>query len=465
MKKIVYIFFAFFLLIPINVAASSSKVSFGYVPSVNKFDYFALLFYVENLSCLKGNINFDPDVFYNGGYTYGNGWSDFNIYPAGTITIDSCCETCTSKQIIDKTEMYHIDLWVKGSARTFPSSTITFTPIYAEDINGNSVEVNSLSSIARQTDYSNPSTILSPNNNLVDIIINEWELSPAFNKTTLEYNLTVPYKVTEVPIIPRIENSLAKYKVSGNKNLQVGINTTNIEVTAQNGKIKNYKINITRQPISNNNNLKMLNTKTLFLNENFYKDLQDYTVTVPYKTNELTIYATSEDENATINIIGNHNFVVGDNVVVVEVTSEDSQIKQYKIKVTRQEKSSNNNLKRIVIEELDRTINVYGNRTDYGISFNKKISEVTLNVTSEDENATVKIEKSYMLKQNDNKITIEVIAENGESKSYTINLKKQTLTLPIVLTIGLPIIGIFLFIVIYINRSKRKVINVLKTTT
>ena len=462
MKRIIFTVLGLFLLFPINASASVPSVSFGYVPVVSKYDNFDLLFYVENLSCLNGYISFDPDIFYNGGYTYGNGWSDFLPYPAGTITIDSCCDTCTSKAIIEKTEMYNIQLWVKASARTFPSSTITFTPIYAEDINGNSVEVNSLSAITRQLNYSNPGATLSPNNNLLSLTIAEGELDPVFNKNILEYDVTIPYSVKQVNIVPKVENYLAQYKIVGDKEFRVGLNVVTVVVTAQNGTTKNYKINITRKPINSNNNLKSLVTEVFSLNEEFDKNIQEYTVTVPYKNTKLIFAAIAEDDGTVIDIIGNNNFVVGDNEVLVKVTSEDGHIKQYKIIATRMESSSNNNLKNIKINELNKTINIRENKNDYSVTVDKDIDVVTLTAMRADENAIIKLEDSYSLKQLNNKIIIEVVAENGDAKNYTITINNKENKVPVFIDLGLPIITIIIFMVFYISINREKISRLLK---
>ena len=94
-----------------------------------------------------------------------------------------------------------------------------------------------------------PSPILSNNNYLSSITIDNYILSPVFDKNILEYNIIVPNKVTSVSILAITEHEKAHYIVLGGTQLAVGNNEATILVTAENGCTKTYTIMIKREAL------------------------------------------------------------------------------------------------------------------------------------------------------------------------------------------------------------------------
>ena len=85
----------------------------------------------------------------------------------------------------------------------------------------------------------------SKNNNLKSLSIEGYQLSPTFNKNTLEYNVEVPNYVTKVKINATKEDSTASIQGTGEREVSEGKNKLEIKVTAQNGSVKTYVINVT----------------------------------------------------------------------------------------------------------------------------------------------------------------------------------------------------------------------------
>ena len=85
----------------------------------------------------------------------------------------------------------------------------------------------------------------SKNNNLKSLSIEGYQLSPTFNKNTLEYNVEVPNDVTKVKINAIKEDSTASIQGTGEREVSEGKNKLEIKVTAQNGSVKTYVINVT----------------------------------------------------------------------------------------------------------------------------------------------------------------------------------------------------------------------------
>ncbi len=91
--------------------------------------------------------------------------------------------------------------------------------------------------------------------------------------------------------------------------------------------------------LSDNAKLKSLKISGYKLNESFSSSKTSYTAKVPYETKKVSIVATASSGKAKIKSVeGNTNLKVGSNTVVVTVEAENGTQKEYKIKITRQEK-------------------------------------------------------------------------------------------------------------------------------
>lgn len=86
----------------------------------------------------------------------------------------------------------------------------------------------------------------SSNNYLSNISVKGYNLNKPFIKERLTYFVTVPNNVKSLNISTTKENSNASVNISGNSNFSVGVNKVLITVTAEDGRIKNYRIYVTR---------------------------------------------------------------------------------------------------------------------------------------------------------------------------------------------------------------------------
>ncbi len=83
---------------------------------------------------------------------------------------------------------------------------------------------------------------LSSNSNLGSLSVGGYQLSPDFNKETLDYSVEVPSSVEKVNIIGGTEDSKASAGGFGEKDVAEGENSFQIVVTAENGTTKTYNI-------------------------------------------------------------------------------------------------------------------------------------------------------------------------------------------------------------------------------
>lgn len=82
----------------------------------------------------------------------------------------------------------------------------------------------------------------SKNNNLSKLSVEGYELSPGFNKDTLEYTVELPSNIESIKVSATTQDSKAKVSGTGDISVSEGENKIDILVTAENGSTKTYTI-------------------------------------------------------------------------------------------------------------------------------------------------------------------------------------------------------------------------------
>jgi hypothetical protein len=153
----------------------------------------------------------------------------------------------------------------------------------------------------------NTSEKASDNANLKALNVSAGELTPAFSPAVTSYNVTVTNDVTELWVQPSLADSKATYVVKGSANMQVGANTRTIVVTAENGNVKSYTVNIirldengqvpgTETPPDVTNSIEVTaNGDTLYIDEDFSDvELPAGFEIIDYVYNDSTVPALSD---------------------------------------------------------------------------------------------------------------------------------------------------------------------------
>lgn len=86
---------------------------------------------------------------------------------------------------------------------------------------------------------------VSKDNTLKELSIEGYTIE--FNKEKIEYSIEVDNLVDNIKVNAKTNDGNATYEVVGNTNLKVGQNTVKVNVTAENGSVKTYVINVTRK--------------------------------------------------------------------------------------------------------------------------------------------------------------------------------------------------------------------------
>lgn len=141
----------------------------------------------------------------------------------------------------------------------------------------------------------------SKNNYLSSLAVEGYELSPAFDKNTLEYSLELDSTIETVNVTATPEDKTASIKGTGSIELVEGINKVEVLVTAQNGNVKTYVINI---------NVEEKNPIDVELDGKHYTVVKrKNTLTIPENFTETTVTINNEEVPALYNQITKYTLV------------------------------------------------------------------------------------------------------------------------------------------------------------
>lgn len=184
----------------------------------------------------------------------------------------------------------------------------------------------------------------SSNNYLRELTVKEGNIK--FDKNTLNYSLVTDTDSVEITAIA--EDLKAKVSGGGKITLKDGINVILVVVTAENNSTRQYTIQVTKtddlSSFVSSNNLSALKVNGYSIN--LSNDNLEYEVNT--NDDKLDLDYILEDNNSNIEILGNENLNDG-SVVTLKVTASDGNVKEYKLKVSKQNvasesKSSSNTL-------------------------------------------------------------------------------------------------------------------------
>ena len=95
-----------------------------------------------------------------------------------------------------------------------------------------------------------------------------------------------------------------------------------------------------QESASENANLAIMKVSPGTLTPSFDTGITDYSIIVGSETNKLVITAIPEDTIATVSVTGNESLVIGNNTVIVKVTAQTGDTKEYRIAVVKEENLS-----------------------------------------------------------------------------------------------------------------------------
>ena len=264
-------------------------------------------------------------------------------------------------------------------------------------------------------------TIAGENNNsLLKVMrLDKEGLIPEFSPDIKDYYFIADLDTNnlEVTAIPEATN--ANVQISGNQDLKEGINTILIKVTSRDNTSKSiYTINVTKtgDKEAANSNLEILAIENVILEPIFDVNILNYKASVSNNTENLNVFAVSENINGKVEVTGKDDLKEGDNLVRVRVTAHNGySFKDYIVNVHRRTKEED------------------------------KIFEEEQNANSEKLNNLI-YEKGLKFLSNEQEATNEEENKNNQKNSYR----------TILIVFGLiVVVGVEIFVILK-NKTKKK---------
>ena len=172
----------------------------------------------------------------------------------------------------------------------------------------------------------------------------EYDFS-GFDSETTEYTAEVPNEVEQIEIVATAMDSKAQITGIGIIDLEEGENELKIEVIAVNGDKKTYTLTVTREEseVKEVLGLTTLSIKGLKLSPSFKVGTYEYTAELKEDITSLDITAKANNEDATVEIVGNENLQNGENTITILIKNKETEeVATYQIIVN----------KNVVVEEV-----------------------------------------------------------------------------------------------------------------
>ncbi|MCP1311886.1 cadherin-like beta sandwich domain-containing protein [Paenibacillus tyrfis] len=295
----------------------------------------------------------------------------------------------------------YVKFVVTGTYNTDPSKT--FTSMSEIDFTGDKVA--------------------SGNANLTDLKINGVSVD-GFTPNTLEYSLNVPNTVTNAKVTFTTSEPQATVVVNGGSNLQAGNNVVTVNITAPNGNVRSYVINLNRADISPAS-LSDLRVNGVTLS-GFAWDKFDYSLSVPYETTVTSITYSTASPTSTVAVTGGDKLIVGKNTVTVTVTAQDGTKSIYSIVITRQPQGLSSDSSLLDLRVNGKTLDGFASdKLNYSLSVPYETTVTSITYSAAIPAATVVIAGGDKLIVGVNTVTVTVTAQDGTKSIYSIAITRQ----------------------------------------
>ncbi|WP_084777917.1 cadherin-like beta sandwich domain-containing protein [Saccharibacillus sacchari] len=329
-----------------------------------------------------------------------------------------------------------------------------YTKPLAVGINTVTIQVTSESLNTKKTTIITIIREASSNADLESLDVDGETLSPAFDRNQTDYEITVDSSTDELDFLPKADDdAYAEVLLNGilvnagdkkTVTLKTGVNTITITVKAQDGKTtKTYTVTVVRKASSN------ADLKNIFVDTdplaNFDSATSEVFTDVPNTVSAILVGAATVDPTATYKVNGQPaaplliDLAVGNNKVEFVTLAQDGQTtKTYTLNIIRAA-SGNANLDELLLKDGDEApIDIEPEFSPdvfiYDVTIEDTTETVKLGLQPEDENAEITVTQNgipvpspYILTPTTglNIIEIDVTAQDGSKKRYTLNLIKN----------------------------------------
>ena len=411
--KLRYIIGLLILLVCTPVYATDITTSVSGKSNIDAGEQFTLTLNVtgDNVWGLSGNIGYDTSKFT---LVSSEGLNGFTSMVGTGFSLDSANGKSGTFGILSLT------FKATSSFRTGESSTISFSNLTGASDSSRLSATGSQKTITvniPKSDNSNLSTLKVDGNNI-----------SGFSVSNLKYDLgNTDSDSMEISAVA--QDNKATVSGTGKKSLSYGKNTFNVVVKAENGSTKTYTITINRNDNRSSNNylksLKISNAKI-----SFNKYTLNYNIVVDNTVDSIDIQVQTEDSKSSVRGTGKKNLNIYLNTYNVVVTAENGSKRVYKINISRKDEngnagslSTNNKLNSIEIKGYNITFDP--DTLKYSITVDNTVEQVEISANVMDKNSTIKINNVDKLTVGENLITIEVLSQSGDTRTYEIMVLRK----------------------------------------
>jgi len=163
----------------------------------------------------------------------------------------------------------------------------------------------------------------------------------------------------------------------------------------------------------------------------FKKATTNYSVTVPYEAEKISLYADANHSKATVSGTGSKKLEIGENIFKVKVTAEDKKTtKTYTLKITRKKEaeiSTDATLKNLGITPTEYDFSGFRKMTtSYSVKVPYEAEKIKIYADATSEKATITGIGSETLDVGLNTFTVKVTAEDKKTtKTYTLKITRK----------------------------------------
>jgi hypothetical protein len=186
--------------------------------------------------------------------------------------------------------------------------------------------------------------------------------------------------------------------------------------------------------------LSKLEIEGIKLDQLFSTDLKEYSAAVKNEVQSINLLVESTNTNSSITINGKtvlsgvagaYSLQTGENKFVISVNNGSTSTNIYTLTITREE-NSNNLLQNINLSKGQLSPKFSSEVTEYKVDVPNAVSSVTINPTVVVTTSTIKVNEKVATKGGGvvelpvgkSDIIIEVTAENGEKRTYTLHITR-----------------------------------------
>ncbi|WP_295719297.1 cadherin-like beta sandwich domain-containing protein [Mucilaginibacter sp.] len=336
---------------------------------------------------------------------------------------------------------------------SFSTAVTLSTPVGTYAINGSGLSSANYNIAQDASNASAFSIFLSTNGNLSSLSISQGSLSPSFASGTNNYTATVATGVTSLTLTPTLSDVNAGVTVNGNQvtsgassgaiSLNVGPNIIPVNVTAQDGTTTNpYNITVTRLPSSD----ATLNSFSISTGTLPSPDIYNvYRTSVGNTLTSFDLTAIVHESNATLTVNGTPfnsgtpvtlPLSLGDNTYNVVITAQDGTTQNYYGLVINRAFSSNNLLSSLAVSTGSLSPAFGSGVNNYTVQVSNATTsiditpayDVTALASINGYSAPSGIALTTPLAVGDNAVPITVVAQNGASNTYNVNVQRVAST-------------------------------------